>query len=589
MHIAVLRRDRCHPKKCNHECQYYCPPVRSGTPTIEFPDAEGQPLITEKLCIGCGICVRRCPFGAITIVGIPDELEKEKVHQFSENSFRLYSLPVVQQGKVTAILGQNGMGKSTTLSILAGNTIPNFGNFREPPSKDDVVKRLSGTVMGQYFRDLYSGRKKVVLKSQYVDLIPRVVKGRIRDALSNADQSGRMDEVVSLMSMEGVLDKDIDKCSGGELQKLAISVALLKDADVYLMDEMSSYLDITERLRVARVVQELARDRTVLVVEHDLAIMDWMADAVHIVYGKPGAYGVITEQKSTNKAVNEFLSGYLREENVRIRESSIDFQERTLRRDVNAPVLVSWENVSKTLGDFTLRARSGSIRLTQVVGVLGRNGLGKTSFVKILAGIMQPDTGAVSSTVRVAYKPQYISVDYAGTVADLIGEALKERSADTFVNNEIMHPLQINELMDLEVEDLSGGELQRLSIAITLARDADLFLLDEPSAHLDSAMRMEAAKVIRRVMENNRKSALVVDHDVYFIDLISDSLMVFRGEGGRHGEAFGPMDMRSGMNMFLSDAGVTFRRDQQTKRPRINKPGSSLDRSQRESGEYYFS
>jgi ATP-binding cassette subfamily E protein 1 len=158
-----------------------------------------------------------------------------------------------------------------------------------------------------------------------------------------------------------------------------------------------------------------------------------------------------------------------------------------------------------------------------------------------------------------------------------------------FIMNEVLGPMQINELMDALVNDLSGGELQRVSIATTLARDADIYLLDEPSAHLDSAFRMAAAKIIRRVMENNRKSAMVVDHDVYFVDLISDKLIVFSGKPGIYGRSFGPTDMKTGMNIFLKDAGVTFRRDQVTKRPRINKQGSSLDRMQKNSGNYYYS
>ena len=127
MHIAILDRERCHPKKCNHECQYYCPPVRSGIPTIEFPDPNGQPIITESLCIGCGICPKRCPFGAIKIIGLPDELEKDLFHQYGENSFRIYSFPTIIRGKVTSILGQNGTGKTTTL-------IPAWNGLSEIPN-----------------------------------------------------------------------------------------------------------------------------------------------------------------------------------------------------------------------------------------------------------------------------------------------------------------------------------------------------------------------------------------------------------------------------------------------------------------------
>ncbi|MCL5802625.1 MAG: ribosome biogenesis/translation initiation ATPase RLI [Candidatus Thermoplasmatota archaeon] len=589
MHIAVLDRERCHPKKCHHECQFFCPPVRSGTPTIAFPVENEQPVITEPLCIGCGICVHRCPFGAIKIVSVPDEMNKETFHQFGMNSFRLYSIPNIAPGKVTAILGPNGMGKTTTINILAGITVPNFGKYEETGSKDYVMERLSGTVMGDYFTALYTGEKKAVVKTQYVDLIPKAVKGKIGEILKKNDQTGNFDIVVSQLNLEGSLQKDVESCSGGELQKFAIATSLLKDADIYLMDEMSSYLDIRERVNVANTIQKLAAKKTVMIVEHDLAILDWMADNVHLVYGQSGVYGVIVDQKTTNRAINSFLSGYLREENVRIRNYSIDFQEKSQKRSSTGQTVISWMDLTKNLGDFTIHVNPGEIKSGQVIGVLGRNALGKTTLMKILAGVLKPDTGTLGENIKIAYKPQYISTDFDGTVEDLVLSSLKELAASGFVKNEILKPLDIEEMYSLNVSDLSGGELQRLSIALTLSRDADLYLMDEPSAHLDSVYRMAAAKIIRRVMEANKKSALIVDHDIYLIDLISDSLMVFSGTPGVSGSTFGPTDMKDGMNMFLSDLGITFRRDEMTRRPRINKLDSALDREQKTSGNYYYS
>ena len=145
----------------------------------------------------------------------------------------------------------------------------------------------------------------------------------------------------------------------------------------------------------------------------------------------------------------------------------------------------------------------------------------------------------------------------------------------------------MDKLLPKRVKKLSGGERQAVSIAICLGRDADLYLLDEPSAHLDANARMEAAKAIRRTMESNEKSAFVIDHDVYFIDILSDSLLVFDGAGGTHGIAKGPFSLREGMNQFLENVNITFRRDHDSKRPRINKSDSRKDREQQSSGDYY--
>ncbi len=588
MHIAILDRERCHPKKCNHECRYYCPPVRNGAKTIEFPgQSDDFPVITESLCIGCGICVKRCPFDAIKIVSIPDELNKNIVHQYGIDSFRLYSLPELGTGRVNAILGQNALGKTTTMNILSGVLIPNFGGIARKDDQDFVIEKFSKSIMGQYFRDLYSGKKKAVLKNQYVDLIPRVVKGTVREIMKNNDH-GNMDIIIDELAMSTSLDRDIKELSGGELQKLAVGMTLMKDADIYLFDEASSYLDIHERLRISEIIRELSKSKTVLVVEHDLAILDKMADQVNLVYGSPGAYGVITKEKSTNKAINEFLSGYIREENVRIRPTSIDFTVKSSKRTMVTTKVTSWTAMEKNYGNFHLSIGEGYINREEIIGVLGQNALGKTTFVKILSGVVKPDSGSVENELKIAYKPQYISSDYDGTVYELLSNALKEKMEDVFIKNEILSPLNIEELYDKGMGDLSGGELQRTSIALTLATDADLYLIDEPSAHLDSSYRMSVARIIRRVIENNKKSAIVVDHDIYLIDLISDALIVFKGSQGVYGNSIGPMNMREGMNTFLKELGITFRRDEITKRPRINKLNSALDRQQKSEGEYYY-
>ena len=148
--------------------------------------------------------------------------------------------------------------------------------------------------------------------------------------------------------------------------------------------------------------------------------------------------------------------------------------------------------------------------------------------------------------------------------------------------------MNLKQLYEKKLNELSGGELQKVAIAYCLGKDADLFLLDEPSAYLDVEQRLIISKVIRDFMELQNKSALVVDHDLLFLDYLSDKLMVFDGVPAKHGIVNGPFEMEDGMNMFLKKLGITLRRDKESLMPRVNKLDSKLDREQKEKGKYYY-
>ncbi len=326
-----------------------------------------------------------------------------------------------------------------------------------------------------------------------------------------------------------------------------------------------------------------------VVIEHDLAILDFMADNAYLVYGSEGAYGVFAQPRQVRTAINTYLDGYMREENIRFRDTSIRFESHPPRDTVEMVTLMDFGDLECDYKQFRLKVDGGSIKIGESVGVVGPNAIGKTTFVKMLAGVQEPTAGKLDKSAKVSYKPQYISPDFDGTVRELFETTAYEFFQSGFFESEIAHPLALRRLYEKNVMNLSGGELQRMSIALCLSKEADIYLLDEPSAYLDSNQRMEAAKTIRRVMEKKGRSALIVDHDIYFLDMVSDSMMVFRGTPGVEGTAGGPYEMRHGMNMFLEDIDVTFRRDNDTNRPRINKPGSRLDREQKERGEYYYS
>ena len=588
MRIAVLDRDRCRPQTCRKECSYYCPVNRQGAECILHEERTQKAIISEVLCIGCGICVNKCPWDAITIVNLPEALDHDLVHQFGLNGFRLFRLPMPRKGVVMGLLGPNGIGKSTAFQVLSGALVPNLGNLADKPSWDPVLEMYKGTELHDYLKPLSEGRIRAALKPQYVDKLPKIYQGKVRKLLEQVDERGNLDQVVETLHMAPMLDQPMEVLSGGELQHMAIAATTVRDADVYFFDEPSSYLDIQQRLVVAGAIKDLAEERQVVIIEHDLAVLDFLAEQVHLMYGEEGAFGVLTLPRPVRSAINVYLEGMLKEENVRFRNRPIRFESRPPRSEWTGATVVRFDRLAVRFPGFELTTDPGVIHEGEVVGVVGPNATGKTTFVKMLAGVAKPTDGTIESQVKVSYKPQYIKGDFGGTVEELLLTQRGEMLESGFFQAEIEAPLALRRLYHKPVDALSGGELQRVAIALCLSARADMYLLDEPSAYLDSNQRMEAAKTIRRVMEKTGRSAMVVDHDVYFIDLVSDSIMVFEGESSVRGHGAGPFGLRDGMNRFLRAVDVTFRRDFETHRPRINKRASRLDKEQKSSGEYFY-
>jgi len=216
---------------------------------------------------------------------------------------------------------------------------------------------------------------------------------------------------------------------------------------------------------------------------------------------------------------------------------------------------------------------------------LGPNAIGKTTFVKALAGEILPDNTKLNFKLKIAYKPQYLKPPEGALVQQLF--SAKEINQELF-ETEVDKKLNIKALFEHKLADLSGGELQKTSIAYNLCLGADLILLDEPSAFVDIEDRLRIADCIRSVISNTKKIALVVDHDILFQDYISDRLIVFSGEPAKKGFSSQPMPMHEGMNLFLKEMNITFRRDPSTGRPRANKISSQKDKEQKKKGEYYY-
>eukprot|EP00418_Pyrodinium_bahamense_P070956 CAMPEP_0179090032 /NCGR_PEP_ID=MMETSP0796-20121207/41054_1 /TAXON_ID=73915 /ORGANISM="Pyrodinium bahamense, Strain pbaha01" /LENGTH=611 /DNA_ID=CAMNT_0020787597 /DNA_START=66 /DNA_END=1901 /DNA_ORIENTATION=+ len=594
LRIAIVSTDRCKPKKCKQECKKFCPVVRTGKLCVEVTKDSRICWISEPLCIGCGICVKKCPFEAINIINLPKDLAKDTTHRYGANTFKLHRLPTPRPGQVLGLVGTNGIGKSTALKVLAGKLKPNLGRFDAPPDWQEILAYFRGSELQTYIKGLLEDRLKAMIKPQYVDHIPKQIAGTVGDILDKKDEKKSREHFSRELELAHLQEREIQNLSGGELQRFAIAVLCVQDASVYMFDEPSSYLDVRQRIHAAQVIRSLQTvDNYLIVVEHDLAVLDYLSDFVCLLWGSAGGYGVVTMPFSVREGINIFLDGFVPTENLRFREVSLTFKV-TEEVEVDASERMhktEYPDLSKKMGTFQLDVKAGNFAGSEIIVMLGQNGTGKTTFIRMLAGLLKPDGEDEDKELpelNVSYKPQTITAKFQGCVKDLLLGKIRDAYMHPQFQTDVTKPMLIDQIADHDVQTLSGGELQRVALVLALGKPADIYLLDEPSAYLDVEQRVVAARVLKRFILHAKKTAFIVEHDFIMATYLADRVIVYDGQPGIHCTASSPMSLLEGMNRFLQQLEITFRRDPTNYRPRINKAESVKDREQKQSGSYFL-
>jgi len=603
--IAIVETEKCKPDKCGLECKKNCPVNKIGQQEgkgegklcIDVKKTDKIAKISEILCIGCGICVKKCPFDAIRIINLPTNIPAETTHRYGPNRFILYRLPTPRPNSILGLVGTNGIGKSTALQILTKKIVPNLGNFDVEPSWEALLKKYKGSEIQAYFSRLLQEDYKSAFKWQFVDQIPRYVSGKVRDMIEKRDQRKISQELIPLFELDVILDREVKNLSGGELQRFAILITLLLQVNVFVFDEPTSYLDIKQRLTMSNAIRKYTQpsegENYTILVEHDLSILDYMSDHICCLYGRPAAFGVVSLPYGVKEGINVFLDGFLTKDNMRIREDSISFRHGEFVEDPSvlqandAVTNRTYPGFTKKFPGFTLEVEPGKYQSSQIIVLLGENGTGKTTFVRILAG-QDKDIDVKLPEIKVSYKPQTISPKFEGNVRDLLYARLKGMwTSNVLFKTTVFDPMMVEQLFMYEVQKLSGGEMQRVGLVVAMGKDADLFLIDEPSAYLDVEQRIVTAKAIKKFIMLMFKTAFVVEHDFIMATYLADRVIVYEGTPGRDCRASTPTSLVEGMNKFLKLLGITFRRDKSNFRPRINKFDSVLDREQKQSGNYF--
>ncbi|KAJ4879436.1 ABC transporter E family member 1 [Raphanus sativus] len=533
---------------------------------------------------------------------IVGEFNKSRIHSYGPNSFKLHRLPVPVRGDIVGLVGPRSIGKTTALKILAGELTPNLGRFNDPPLDWLTIRtHLHDKHLRRFLAQVVNHKLKVVFKPQQV---PQDYMGlAVGEILRKVDDRKDLRALILCFLDLKTPSVKFHHLDIRAQHRVTLAAALLQDADVYIFDDISSFLDMRQRFMVAQLIRSLKTAKSyVIVVDNDLSVIDYVSDYMYIMYGEPEAYGVFSEQYfDVETGIEFYLRGFDPIEDNLIRGDPLIF-ERHLEPDPE-PLIgrrYSYPHMTTNHLKHKMKVEGGNLHDCQIHLVLGDQGTGKSTFIKLLAGFLPPDgVEPWCPEYLKSYKPKKISFIRACTVR----AALETRCFHHRFVSDVIEPLQIDRLMGRKLTSLSPGERQRVAITFCLMKDAHVYLIDEPSLDLDSDMRIRVALAIRKHILRIQRAAVVVENDFLMAAYLADKVILVEPsidtasclprDIARPVSGFSvssPCDRVAGFNLLLEKLNITFRQVPDSSRltPRVNKAGSMEDKTQKLNGNFYY-
>ena len=578
-----MDRNLCNPVQCNLECMRGCPSNRlrkectflvdrkTGERHIDFKYEYSKELksksvafIEPSLSQGCSICAKACPFHAITVVNLPEAKEEEMVFSYGKNGFSLYKMAIPRAG-IVAIVGENGCGKSTNLKLIAKKLIPIQTPTKE--IKEYFEKTKDGDLVYKPQEISGEGEKRKVR-----ELLQKTASGgtsarNVDEENSRNGAENRLSELTKIFDLDKIMDRELQQLSGGELQKVIVTAALLHEKEIYFLDEPFSFLDYVYRVRLINYLLERLPDRKVVIVDHDISLLSYLCKKSYLMFGEAGAYGIVSQIYSTDRAINMFMGGFIAPENMKFRDSAIAYKHYAEEAHKNKLLELGAARIER--GTFLVENPSPiQINEGEIVGIAGKNGIGKSTFCHNIFEKNLRDA---------AFKEQVLKRE-SGTA----GKYMQKN--DLFSDN-YLRGMKMQKLEFYEISKLSGGEMQKLEIFRALNQDRKIYILDEPTNMLDVGARIALSKMLRERASADR-AVIVVDHDLEFLYNTVDRLIVMDGKSGEHGYVKGIFDKEAGVRMLMEEFDLSYRKDSETKRLKLNKQGSKKDVKLRGEGKF---